>query len=203
MSTANVHTKRLTAEEFCAFVHQPKNRNKWFELVRGEVIELPPPQKPHGFVTVNIGRILGNYTFKIGRYYVLGNDSGVILERDPDMVRGPDVAVYADAEHYEDLHPIYGETPPLLAIEVLSPNDKAHRVMAKITDYLRNGVAVVWVADPELRSVTVYTKDSGPQVFEGKQILTGGNILPGLKCKVADFFRLPGDKPPRVRKSKS
>jgi Uma2 family endonuclease len=201
MSIADIQTRRLTAEEFCDFAHQPENRDKWFELVRGEVIELPPPTKPHGYVTNNIGRILGNYTFKIGKYYVLSNDSGVILERDPDTVRGPDVAVYDDAEHFEDLHPKYGEVPPLLAVEVLSPNDTARRFLPKITDFLRNGVAIVWVVNPDLHNVTVYTKSNGPEVFEGTQILTGGDVLPGLKCKVADFFRLPGDKPSRGRKT--
>jgi hypothetical protein len=40
-----VTTKRMTAEEFFEFVHRPENANRWFELVRGEVIELPPPMK--------------------------------------------------------------------------------------------------------------------------------------------------------------
>jgi len=203
MSSTSTQTQLMTAEEFCDFVHRPENSDKWFELVRGEVIELPPPQKPHGFCSANITRILGNYTFKRGRGYCTSNDSGVILERDPDTVRGPDVALYDDADHYADLHPKYGEVPPLLAVEVLSPNDRADRVMQKITDYLRNGVALVWVADPEMRTVTVYTPDSGPEVFEAKQTLTGGDVLPGLKCKVADFFRLPGDKTPASRKRKA
>src|SRR5215831_1767515 len=102
-------TKRMTAEEFCDWVHLPENANKWFELVRGEVIELPPPLKRHGFVSVNVGRILGNYTFQRRKGYVTGNDSGVILERDPDTVRGPDVALYEDAQSFAELHPKYGE----------------------------------------------------------------------------------------------
>jgi Uma2 family endonuclease len=197
MSIANIHTKRLTAEEFCAFVHQPENRNKWFELVRGEVIELPPPTRLHGVLCNNIAFPLTLYVRKRRRGYITINDSGVILERDPDMVRGPDVALYEDAERFVDLHPKYGEVPPLLAVEVLSPNDRADRVMEKITDVLRNGVALVWVVDPERRTVTVYTPHNGPQVFAETQTLTGGEVLPGLKCKVADFFRLPSDAPPK------
>jgi Uma2 family endonuclease len=52
MSTAT--TTRMTAEEFYDWVHRPENVNKWFELVRGEVIELPPPTRPHGVVCMNI-----------------------------------------------------------------------------------------------------------------------------------------------------
>jgi Uma2 family endonuclease len=199
MSTATPTTKPLTAEEFYEWVHRPENTNKWFELVRGEVIELPPPTKPHGYVSLNAGRILGNFTFERGKGYVVGNDSGVILEREPDTVRGPDIAFYEDAEAFADLHPKYGETPPRLAVEVLSPNDRATDVMHKITDYLRNGVEVVWLFDPRARTVTVYRRDQGPRVFEEGDELTCEDILPGFRCLVADFFRLPGEKRPPAK----
>ena len=76
----------------------------------------------------------------------------MILERDPDTVRGPDVALYQDAERFADLYPKFGEVPPLLAVEILSPNDKAARVAAMIVDYLTHGVACVWLVDPEERT---------------------------------------------------
>src|SRR5207249_2831406 len=118
MSTAA--TKLMTAEEFGEFVDRSENANKWFELVRGEVIDLPPPTKRHGAVCGNSARILGNYTFQRRKGYITTNDSGVILERDPDTVRGPDIALYEDVQKFEDLHPKYGEVPPRLAVEVLS-----------------------------------------------------------------------------------
>src|SRR5204863_8712573 len=120
----------------------------------------------------------------------------------PDTVRGPDIAVYGDAEHFDDIAPKYAETPPLLIVEILSPHDKASLVTMKITDYLRSGVVLVWLINPEAREVTVYTRDNGPQVFGEKDTLTGGDILPGLKIKVADLFRLPSDKLPPARKRK-
>lgn len=53
-----VATTRMTAEDFFEWVHRPENANKGFELVRGEVIELPPPNKLHGVVCVNVGYFL-------------------------------------------------------------------------------------------------------------------------------------------------
>jgi hypothetical protein len=45
MSTAIATTpRRMTAEEFGAWANSPENEGRWFELVRGEVIELPPPK---------------------------------------------------------------------------------------------------------------------------------------------------------------
>ncbi len=42
-------------------------------------------------------------------------------------------------------------TPPLIVIEILSPEDTMKRLMAKIADYLRFGVEHVWVMDPHER----------------------------------------------------
>ncbi len=117
MSTAAVRKPKLmTADEFYKWVHRPENAGRWFELLRGEVIELPPPMRRHGAVTGNAVRILGNYTFKRRKGYVASNDAGVVLERDPDTVRGPDVGLYEDARSFEELPLKYGEIPPRLAV---------------------------------------------------------------------------------------
>ncbi len=189
MSTAA--TKTMTADEFYDFVHRPENANKWFELERGGVIELPPPMKVHGPVCSNVAWVLGNYIRQRRKGYLTTNDSGVILERDPDTVRGPDVALYEDAQKYEDLHPKYGEVPPRLAVEVLSPNDRADRLTRKMMDYLRNGVGLVWLVDPNAKLVTVYRTDGPPYELKEGEELTGNAVLPDFRCKVADFFYLP------------
>src|SRR5271170_5924487 len=97
-------SKLMTAEEFGDWVHQPENANKWWELVRGEVIELPPPQKIHCVTTSNIDRLVGTFTFQLGRGYTTSNDCGVILTREPDTVRGPDIAYVEDADGFDELH---------------------------------------------------------------------------------------------------
>jgi Uma2 family endonuclease len=193
--SAPIATKRLTAEEFLEWVQRPDNANRWFELVRGEVIELPAPTKTHGVVCINIGRLLANFVWERNRGYVTSNDSGVILERDPDTVRGPDVAVYEDAQTFEELHPKYGEVPPLLAIEVLSPGDRVNKVLRKIADYLTNGVRLVWLIDPEERTVTVHAPGRPPIPLDSGGELSGEEVLPGFRCRIADLFLIPGGKP--------
>jgi Uma2 family endonuclease len=151
---------------------------------------------------------VGNYVFQRRKGYLTTNDAGVILERDPDTVRGPDVALYEDAQTFAELHPKYGEVPPVLAVEVLSPNDRADRVTRKIMDYLRSGVRVVWLVDAEARAVTVYQPDGAPRLVEEAGELDGGKVLPGFRCQVAAFFLLPGERPepkpapPRKRRRK-
>jgi Uma2 family endonuclease len=197
--------KLMTAEEFLEFVERPENDERSFELVRGEVIELSRPKLPHGVVCNNAGRILGNYTFTRRKGYVVSNDTGVILERDPDTVRGPDLAYFEGVRTFADVPDTWAVTPPRVAVEVLSPNDRADQVNDKLTDYLANGVELVWLIDPSCRTITVYTANSGPRVFTENDTLTGGDVLPGFRCKVADFFFMPEEveekKPsPRYRK---
>ncbi len=188
-------TTRMTAEEFCDWVHRPENGDRWFELIQGEIIELPPPQKPHGVICMNLGYYLSAYVRQRRRGYITCNDSGVILERDPDTVRGPDVALYEDASTFAELHPKYGEVPPRVAVEVLSPSDRASRVIHKINDYLHNGVELVWVIDPETRQITAYRPDRAPVVHKEGEELTAPDVLPGFRCSISEIFWLPGDQP--------
>jgi Uma2 family endonuclease len=190
--------KGMNAEQFWAWANRPENEDRWFELVRGEVIELPPPQKPHGIICMNLARPLDAYVRRRRKGYVTINDAGVILERNPDTVRGPDVAVYEDEDTFEEMPTGYGEVPPVLAVEVLSPDDRADQIIRKVTDYLQNGVSLVWLLDPQAQTVTVYRPDKGPQLLQGKQKLTGEDVLPSFQCRLADFFAVPGGK----RKSK-
>jgi Uma2 family endonuclease len=193
MSTVAID-QRMTAEQFFDWCNRPENRDRHFELERGEVVEVSRPGERHGFVCLNVGAILRNYTFQQRKGYACSNDTGLILERDPDTVRGPDVVLYDQARRYDDLSPSYSDRPPTLAVEVLSPNDKWGKVTRRITGFLARGIAVVWLVDPEGRSVTVYRVNQLPQVFEGADDLTGGPEPPDFSCRVADFFYLPGEE---------
>ena len=180
----------MNVNEFFDFVNAPENRNRCFELVRGEVIEVSRPTRIHGCVCANTTAELHLYARKKKKGYVVSNDSGVILERDPDTVRGPDVAWYEDVLDFEDLPTKWGDVPPRVAVEVLSPNDTAPYITVKINDYLENGVEQVWIIDPDARTITVYSKTGIKRLTE-KDTLTGGDVLPGFRCKVADLFVLP------------
>ena len=47
---------------------------------------------------------------------------------------------------------------------------------------------MVWIVNPELRTVTVYRQpDEGRTLWEDATI-TGEDVIPGFSCKIADFF---------------
>ena len=162
MSTETAAQKKLTADEFYDWVLRPENQGRHFELVRGEVVEMSRPGELHGVICGNVGWVLNNYVRQRRRGRVLTNDPGIILEKDPDTVRGPDVAFFDDVRPYDQLNPKWSEGVPVLAIEVLSPNDRIGKVTRRINEFLRAGTRLVWLIDPDARDVTVYRPGQNP-----------------------------------------
>lgn len=180
----NPAIKLMTAEEF-ARRPEPADGSKE-ELVRGEIETMPPTKGRHGFVQVRFARIIGNFVDEHRLGWVV-TESGVILDRDPDTVRGPDVSYYSLARHPQPPGD-YFAIPPDLAVEVLSPDDRPGRVRDKIAQYVAAGVVLVWLADPEARTVTVYTGTLPGTKLGEADTIDGGTVLPGFTARVADFF---------------
>jgi len=66
----------------------------------------------------------------------------------PDRVRIPDVSVW---RREVPVRPVFSQ-PQLIAVEVLSPEDRHSKVQEKIEDYRQFGVAHIWVVDPVERT---------------------------------------------------
>jgi Uma2 family endonuclease len=181
-----VTTERLiTIEEFAKL---PGN-NRQQELVKGKVVEMNLPRPKHGFICTEIAAILHAFvkSRKLGR--VFSNDSGVITERDPDSMRGPDVGFYSYArvpagEVSED----YFEAVPELAFEVVSPDDRWSKVLEKVAEYLEAGVTVVCVADPRNKSIQLHRADRPEEHLREHDELAFPDVLPGFSCKVSQCF---------------
>ena len=159
-----------------------------FELVRGELVRMPPTAERYGQVTAKIVYLLTSYTIKVGKGFVTCNDSGLITERDPDTVRGVDTMVFLNPKPRKKSQSGYSVEPPDLAVEVRSPSQSWKDMMDKVVEYLRMGGRMAWVVDPKVKRVTVFTQDHEPQTFAAENELDGGEVLPGFRCRVADFF---------------
>jgi Uma2 family endonuclease len=79
-----------------------------------------------------------------------------------------------------------------LAVEVLAPNDRPEQILRRVDEQLRFGTRLVWVLDPEARSVSVHRADRTTEVVESDGELTGEDVLPEFRCRVADLFAMPG-----------
>ena len=179
----------MTAEEFWDFGLLEENQDRDFELNRGEVIELSRPNFLHGRACCQVTFVLESWNEAHGRGDVISNDSGVILEYDPDSVVGPDVAYY----ELEEAPKKWSDIPPILAVEVLSRNDRKGHVATKVKLYLDSGTKVVWVVDPEKQTAVVHRPRLKPETILASGELEGGVELPGFRASVSAFF--PKSKP--------
>src|SRR5260370_12952251 len=128
--------------------------------------------KRHGLVCLNVGGILQSFAAARKKGYACSNDTGVIVEREPDTVRGPDISFYEDTSVFEEVEEKYGDTPPLLTVEELSPNDSMGKVNRRIKEQLIFGIKVVWLVDSEARTVTAYRACTSHYVVAANHALT-------------------------------
>ncbi len=182
---ATVAKALISAAEF-ALLPDPPDGSKQ-ELVRGEIVTLPPPGFRHGLRQGRVCRLLDHYTMtnRCGRVSV---SCGVVTEHDPDTVRGPDVSYWSFERLPPDQEPEgYPTVAPDLCVEVLSPSNRGPRIREKLGELFAHGVRMVWVISPEDRTVTIYrTPDEGLLLHEPAQ-LTAPDVLPGFSCRVADL----------------
>ena len=180
-----VLTQPITAEEF-ARILEPIDGSQ-LELVRGEVIDMSRTQAEHGIVQFKIAWLLMNVVIPNKLGWVLG-ESGVIVESDPDTLRGPDV-FFCSRETFPERPSGYLKTPPAdLVVEVLSPNDRRSEVRDKIREYIDAGVPIVWLVDPDDQTVMVYTGTMRGIEYGPTDTVDGGTVLPGFHCAVSEFF---------------
>lgn len=193
---ATAATQPMTAEEFHEWANRPENDDKLFELEDGEPVEMSRPAEIHGVVCWLAAMLLGNYLFRRGAGYVCTNDTGLIVKRGPDTVRGPDLMVFLETKPFSSLERKYSERIPELIVEVLSPSDRRGKTLRRIEQYHKRGIPLVWLIDPEEMIVTVYRPNEFPKVLDEIDELTGNGVLPEFTCRVADLFALPGTTAP-------
>jgi Uma2 family endonuclease len=192
---ATAITTPMTAEEFFDWANRPENADRYFELENGKVVEMPSPGELHGLLCSWIVHLLWLYVSRRGHGRVLSNHTGLVVRRNPDTVRGPDVMFFPTTRRLEDasLGPV--TDVPALVVEVYSPSDKASRLNRRIAQYHTRGVPLVWIVYPEDRAVDVHRPGKAAESLDESDELAAPDVLPDFRCRVADLFALPGQPP--------
>ena len=115
-------------------------------------------------------------------------ETGFVLEREPDTMRGPDVSfVRSDRS---ELLPREGFVPgaPNLAVEIVSPGNSMNHLFARAAEYISAGSELVWIVDSKRETAIVVTP-AGTQSVDRDGILDGGTTLPGFTLPLAELFR--------------
>ena len=189
----NVPARRIRLDRYPADesdvedLHAVEGRS--YELVDGVLLE-----KEMGFqesaIAVEITTRLKNF--------IRGKSLGVIAGADgmmklaPGLVRIPDASFVRKAQFpggrigYAPIPNIH----PDLAVEVLSPSNTVEEMDEKLDDYFTAGATLVWLVEPDTRSVSVFTSaDRAAAVrLTIADTLDGGAVLPGFTLPVADIF---------------
>lgn len=198
--------QRLT---FADLMAQPDD-GYLYELVRGEILRMPPPKGDHGDVEAALVEAVGHYLRDRARAlgwqprhgraarsrlvgYLASGEAGIrfSLPDDPDQTRGVDM-LYLSVEQFRRLEAYmrqeYIPEVPALVAEVISPSETTTYSNEKVTDYLAGGAKLVWQLFPKTRSVRVFAADGSTWVVPSDGTLGGGDVLPGFEVLMAELF---------------
>jgi Uma2 family endonuclease len=138
-------TTLVSEQEYLATIYEPD-----CEYVEGEILERNMAEVDHGGLQGLIATWLVNRRRELGIHVFPETRTQVAALR----YRIPDIAVTLSKAKGRILR-----EPPFLCIEIVSPEDRVSRMEEKIDDYLRFGVAYVWLIDPRKKSAWSYTRE--------------------------------------------
>ncbi len=106
--------------------------------------------------------------------------------------RRPDVA-FVSFERWAKNRPIpptdnAWDVVPNLAVEVVSPSDKADDLEEKIAEYFQAGVQLVWIVYPTHKKIHVYSSPTQISILSKGDTLDGGTVVPGFRLALAELF---------------
>jgi Uma2 family endonuclease len=204
MAFPTITERNRTRADVTALYDLPENADKTFELLNGEIYDVPKPKPIHNWIAAQIARMLGNFvnTGRLGT--VFGDNNQYDLPNGDTLV--PD-ASFVSNETYDGIPSDYHSVAPDLAVEIDSPSNDPVPTLEKVESYLANGSKRVWVVKPEARIVNVFRQlDDGSIQYKSFRIgdtLSGEDVLPGLTIAVADIFPQPQPAASREPNAKS
>lgn len=172
-----------TIADFEAYIHRPENRDRDFEFIAGEIIDVVS-NNYSSLVAMKLGGRLSVFVEDNDLGYVTGADGGYIIGAHRFI---PDVAFISKDRQPKPNHDTYNPNAPDLAVEVLSPTDDRDSLRVKIAAYLAAGT-VLWVVDPAKKRVEILIPGVQPMVLDKHGIIDGGEVLPGFTLAVEKVF---------------
>jgi Uma2 family endonuclease len=157
------------------------------EVSRGYLVREPKPGNAHGRLVTLLSHRLMQFVEQhpgCGRVYT---EAGFVLAEKPLTVRGPDVAfVREDRVPPRRSRGIFRGAPDL-ALEVMSPGNRASEILTKVSELLEAGTSAVWVIDPDKELVVIHDQSGTPTILRAPDQLTFPG-LPALSLDIAALF---------------
>ncbi len=189
MTTAtshSIHEESVHADN--GWRNLPDDRR--YEMVDGELVELPPMRRGISIVTGKVYRLFIQHIEEENLPFWVGIAASFRLGLSSANFRIPDLCVAAERPGTPPIEdePGVWEGAPDIAVEVVSPTDAYVDVIDKARLYLRQGVSTVLLVDAYSREVTVRQSTGEIHVLTTDDVLAGEPVLPGFSCSVAEIF---------------
>lgn len=163
------------------------------ELVDGILVEKPMGARD-GYWAVVLIELFGPYR-RAHNPGVFGAPDAQMRLRE-GLIRIPDLHFTSWANLPSDsahMLPVV-DYPPDLAVEILSRSNRPGMISRKRREYFSAGTQLIWVIDPDARTVSVYADSANPDAhvtLTEADTLAGDPVLPGFALKLADYFNDP------------
>ncbi|NEN97025.1 MAG: Uma2 family endonuclease [Moorea sp. SIO3I7] len=154
---------------------------KFERNAKGEVIIMSPTGGETGNYNseINADFVIWNRRTKLGKVF----DSSTCFKLPNGADRSPDVA-WIKQQRWDALKPEQRQKfPPIcpdFVLELMSPSDRLTVTQAKMEEYLKNGVRLGWLINPQARQVEIYRPGQVVEVLESPKTLSGEEVLPGF-----------------------
>ena len=175
----------MTAEDFYALPESWEGRQ---ELWKGRLVEMPFNGGPHSWIGARL--ITDLIPYFEGRDDHFWITPGIILERNPDTVVGPDIAIIPGSFVKRvtlDFEGYYDVLPPLV-IEIKSPFDQEDEIEAKNALYTEARVPELWWIRPAERTVTRHWPDRAPVCLGLGEVIEQVDAIPGFSLDLDRLF---------------
>lgn len=185
-----VEQQYISADKFLDLMHLPEYVDRVVELVEGVIVDMPLPNPVHAAILVKLSSRITVFADERNIGETLAGDVPFVLKRSPhgrDTLRGVDIAFITRERMPKPMPNRPFEIAPDLAIEIVSPSNKAIDIENKTQQLLEAGTKLIWIVYPDLQSISVRTQDGANSLKESDN-LSGGDVLPGLEIQVAEIF---------------
>ena len=184
--------RQQTVADFDAFLNQPENQDRLFELINGEIVEKMPTEQ-HGYIAGLIVTAINYFTLP-RRLGIAAVEARHRNRSDQYNDRIPDVSFTKERRQLVAQGSV--ARFPDLVVEIRSSDDSVQGMRDKAADYIKNGVSIVWLIHPRLRFVEVYRPNRDIEILGTMDQLRGDDVLPGFTVPVSYIFMEPFDEDP-------
>ena len=182
-------TKRYCIADLDSFPDDGRLR----ELADGQIVEWDVTNLRHGSVIALLTIIIGSFVRERRLGQLVDADALVKIQNSEHDARGGDLVFYRRGRFPANLDAPATDIAPDFVVEVLSPSDRVTMVEAKIDDWLRTGVRLLWYVNARSGLTTVYRAGEVRRVPPDQE-LDGGEVLPGFTLRMADVLRELADQ---------